>query len=77
MAVKVEFSLVDDLDGSESDDVERMTFGLDGTTYEIDLTAVNAGQLRGLLARYIDAARRIGTPALQLPRLYLAHRASA
>ena len=47
--------LVDDLDGSAAEDTIR--FGLDGQAYEIDLSAPNAGKLRGALARYVDAAR--------------------
>jgi hypothetical protein len=72
MAYKVVFRLVDDLDGTTSDDVERVTFGLDETRYEIDLTAANAGKLRALLAGYIEAARRTGyspAPALTLQHL--------
>ena len=40
--------LEDDLDGSVAD--ETVTFALDGVTYEIDLNAKNAGELRDALA---------------------------
>jgi nucleoid-associated protein Lsr2 len=35
-------------------------FGLDGTEYEIDLSAEHAQELRGALARHVGAARRAG-----------------
>ena len=38
-------------------------FGLDGTEYEIDLNAGHARELREVLARYLDAARRVGGSA--------------
>jgi hypothetical protein len=57
MAQKVQTLLVDDLDGSEADGTVR--FGLDGTSYEIDLNAEHARQLRDALTCYTAAARRI------------------
>jgi hypothetical protein len=36
---------------------------LDGTEYEIDLNAKHAQELRDALARYVDAARRVGGAA--------------
>jgi hypothetical protein len=44
--------LVDDLDGSQ-DDVENVLLALDGTNYEIDLSASNAARLRDKLARFV------------------------
>ncbi len=58
MAQKVLVSLVDDLDGSEAD--ETLEFGLDGISYQIDLSADNAGELRDTLAQYVEHARRSG-----------------
>lgn len=58
MAQKVFVSLVDDLDGSEAE--ETVEFGLDGVTYEIDLSAENAEELRDALAQYVEHARRAG-----------------
>jgi hypothetical protein len=52
--------LVDDLDGTSSDDVATVQFGLDGVTYEIDLRDANAEQLRGVLAAYVASGRRTG-----------------
>ena len=49
---------VDDLDESE-EDVENVLLALDGTNYEIDLSAANAGRLREKLARFIDAASAV------------------
>jgi hypothetical protein len=60
MAQKVLVQLVDDLDGTSSQDVSTVLFGLDGVTYEIDLTDDNAGRLRESLAEYVDSARRVG-----------------
>lgn len=60
MAQKVLVQLIDDLDGEASDDVTTVQFGLDGVTYEIDLSESNADRLRDLLADYVTAARRTG-----------------
>ena len=62
MAQKVQVLLVDDLDGSQAD--ETVTFGLDGVSYEIDLSSGNAGKLRSELAQYVEHARKAAaTPA--------------
>ena len=58
MAQKVNIILVDDLDGSEAS--ETVTFGLDGTTYEIDLNDANASALREALSGYVGHARKVG-----------------
>jgi hypothetical protein len=60
MAQKVLVQLVDDLDGTSSNDIATVTFGLDGVTYEIDLNENNATNLRDHLAEYIASARRTG-----------------
>ena len=57
MAQRVNIILVDDLDGSEAD--ETVTFGLDGTTYEIDLNSGNADALREALSGYVGHARKV------------------
>ena len=57
MAQKVHVELVDDLDGSSA--AETVTFGLDGTTYEIDLNKRNAKALRKSMEAYLEAARRV------------------
>ena len=60
MAQKVNIILVDDIDGSEAE--ETVTFGLDGTTYEIDLNADHAQELRDALAGYVGNARKVTGP---------------
>ena len=57
MAQKVNIVLVDDLDGTEA--TETVTFGLDGSTYEIDLNDKNAAELRNALAGYVGEARKV------------------
>jgi hypothetical protein len=61
VAQKIQTLYIDDLDGSEADGTIR--FGLDGTEYEIDLSAEHAQALRDALARYVQAARRAGGSA--------------
>ena len=56
MAREVIEKLIDDLDGGDA--AETVTFGLDGATYEIDLSKKNAAAFRKSLARYVSAARR-------------------
>jgi len=57
MAQKVQVVLIDDLDGGDA--TETVTFGLDGATYEIDLSEQNARQLRDALATWVGNARRV------------------
>lgn len=57
MAQKVNILLVDDLDGSEA--TQTVTFGLDGTTYEIDLNDKHAEKMRKALADFVGAARKV------------------
>ncbi len=57
MAQKVNIILVDDIDGSDA--VETVSFGLDGTTYEIDLNKKNAAGLRDALASYVGHGRKV------------------
>lgn len=66
MAQKVQITLVDDLDGSAAD--ETVSFALDASAYEIDLSAANAAQLRDALAGYVGAARRVGGRRAASPR---------
>jgi len=58
MAQRVQYMLVDDIDGTEA--VETVSFSLDGVSYEIDLTAANAKKLRNDLATWVSHARRSG-----------------
>lgn len=59
MAQKVNIVLVDDLDGSEA--TETVSFGLDGTSYEIDLNDSHASALREALATYVGHGRKVGS----------------
>jgi hypothetical protein len=58
VAQKVTVQLVDDLDGSVAE--ETVEFGLDGVSYQIDLSTVNAEKIRGTLADFVRHARRTG-----------------
>jgi hypothetical protein len=62
MAQKTIIQLVDDIDDMPLADGEgeTVTFALDGTTYEIDLSLKNADRLRGALQDYIAAGRKVG-----------------
>lgn len=60
MAQKVLVQLVDDLDGTQSDDISTVSFGLDGVDYEIDLSEANADTLRKTLEEFVAHARRTG-----------------
>src|SRR3954452_13785260 len=59
MAQKKTVQLVDDLDGTQSD-ISTVTFGVDGVTYEIDLSETNAANLRKNLENFVVNARRVG-----------------
>ena len=55
MATVTRTYLTDDIDGSDQD-VSTIEFSLDGTSFEIDLSAANEGRLREKLTRFVDAA---------------------
>lgn len=59
MAKKVTVTLVDDFDGEATAD-ETVEFGLDGVSYEIDLSSKNAAKLRNDLKQWVEAGRRVG-----------------
>ena len=65
MAQKVQTLLIDDLDGGEAEGTVR--FGIDGTDYEIDLSAKHAEALRKALEPYLGAARRAPGSAARRP----------
>jgi Lsr2 len=58
VAQKVQVILVDDVDGGAAE--ETVSFALDGTAYEIDLSSKNASALRDAVAPYVGAARKAG-----------------
>lgn len=53
--------MVDDVDGGVAD--QTVSFRLDGSSYEIDLSSANAEKLRNVIAPYVGAARRSGRPS--------------
>lgn len=57
MAQKVSIEILSDL--SQQEGAETVTFGIDGNTYEIDLTADEQSDLRAALAPYVGAAREV------------------
>lgn len=57
MAKKVNVTYVDDMDESPADG--PVEFGIDGVTYEIDLSTKNAEKLRKQLQPWVDHARRV------------------
>lgn len=61
MAQRVQVVLTDDVDGGVAE--ETVAFGLDGSSYEIDLSRSNAEKLRIAFAPYVGAARRAGRPS--------------
>lgn len=56
MARRTVVELTDDLDGSQAE--ETVTFSLDGTDMEIDLSKAHAKDLRNALEHYVKAARK-------------------
>jgi hypothetical protein len=58
VAKKTIVEWVDDIDGTAAD--ETVTFTLDGSRYEIDLSDENAAKLRETMSGWIDASRRSG-----------------
>ena len=59
MAQKVQVLLVDDIDGGTAE--ETVTFALDGVSYEIDLTAEHAAELRESFSRWVGHGRKVGS----------------
>ena len=57
MAQQTSVSLVDDLDGSKA--AETVAFGLDGSSFEIDLSKKNAAALRKALTEFVEHGRRV------------------
>ena len=64
MAQKVQVLLVCDLHDEEVEGSETVAFGLDGSSYEIDVCEQHAGELRDAFAPYVGAARRAGRAAV-------------
>jgi hypothetical protein len=66
MAKRVIHELIDDIDGKTAD--ESITFALDGTQYEIDLSKKNAAKLRDAVAPFVAAGTRIGRGGITTAR---------
>ena len=66
MAQKVQTLYIDDIDGSEAAGTVR--FAIDGTDYEIDLSAKHTDELHTALRTYINHARKTGGTARRAPR---------
>ena len=64
MAKETYTKLIDDLDGGEAH--ETVKFGLDGYSFEIDLSTKNATKLRNALATYVDHGTRISGRSVTL-----------
>jgi hypothetical protein len=58
MATRTTVLLEDDLDGGKA--AETVSFGVDNSLFEIDLSTKNARQLRKALEQYLAAGRRVG-----------------
>src|SRR5258705_84309 len=66
MAREVSTRLIDDTDGKEAHQTVR--YGLDGVTYEIDLSDANAAKLRAFLGKFIPHSTRVkGTAGAKAP----------
>lgn len=66
MAKKVVVELIDDVDSSPA--AETVSFGLDGTQYEIDLSAENAEELRAAFAPWVAAGRKVTAGRRVVPK---------
>lgn len=63
MATQTIVQLIDDLNGQEITGTgETVSFGLDGQSFEIDLSPENAAELRELMSRYVEAGRTSAAP---------------
>ena len=62
MAKKQTVTYVSDLSGSEitDNDAPTLTFGWDGTEYEIDLTAKEAEKFYSVMEKYLSVATKVG-----------------
>ena len=63
MAQRTRIEFVDDLDGKTLREGagETVSFALDGTSYEIDVSKKNAEKVRGAFQDYIAAGRKVGS----------------
>jgi hypothetical protein len=57
MAQKVLTEFIDDIDGSPAE--RTFTFAVDGTNYEIDLSAENIAEFKSAIGGFIESARKV------------------
>jgi hypothetical protein len=57
MAQKVITEFIDDIDGSPAE--RTFTFAVDGTNYEIDLSADNITEFKSAIGGFIESARKV------------------
>src|SRR5947209_20228358 len=57
MAQKVITEFIDDIDGSPAE--RTFTFAVDGTNYEIDLSAENIAGFKSAIGGFIESARKV------------------
>lgn len=77
MAKKIQTLLVCDLHVEEVEGEETIVFGLDGSSYEIDVCAEHAEDLRESFAPFVGAARRAGRTPVPTRRTTRASRPAA
>lgn len=61
MAKQVSVSMIDDFDGTSTADT-TITYSIDGTHYEIDLSTKNADKFHAAIATWIDHSRKVSAP---------------
>jgi Lsr2 len=57
MAQKVITEFIDDIDGSPAE--RTFTFAVDGTNYEIDLSAENIAEFESAIGGFLESARKV------------------
>jgi len=68
MAQRVQVLLVCDLHDDEVEGAETVSFGLDGSSYEIDVCEDHATEIRDAFSSYVGSARRAGRAAAPAQR---------
>jgi len=66
VAQKIQTLFIDDIDGGQAEGTVR--FALDGSEYEIDLSASHSEELRSALGKYVTHARKVGGTARRAGR---------
>jgi len=70
MAKRTVIELIDDLSGAAIPDGEgrTVTFALNGTSYELDLSDASNAKFEEALAPFIKAGRKISSSSVRAPR---------